>query len=179
MPLILPRKSELPVFDIPAASIYKTDFVDRRILTIVGRSVLSEKNQPIKPSTDFKFRKCYAVSDDILYKLKRTPDDKNIVPINCRVVIEEQIEYSMPFSYYYNYRKLRQKSVYYPINSTLSENISSFKIDYKKYEVLFPKEYQPTISESFNLGKDLPYPKDSFRFSFQIIKPFNVSESPR
>ena len=85
MPLILPRKPELPVFDIPTASIYKTDFVDRRILTIVGRSVLSEKNQPIKPSTDFKFRKCYAVSDNALYKLKRTPDDNSSALFNYSV----------------------------------------------------------------------------------------------
>ena len=79
MPLILPRKPELPVFDIPTANIYKTDFVDRRILTIVGKSVLSEKNQPIKPSTDFKFRKCYAISHILLYKFKNLPDDNSSV----------------------------------------------------------------------------------------------------
>ena len=171
MPLILPRKPELPVFDIPTANIYKTDFVDRRILTIVGRSVLSEKNQPIKPSTDFKFRKCYALRDEILFKLKRTPDDKNIVPISCRVIIDEQLDYSRPFSYYYNYRKLRQKSVYYPIDSKISNSFSPFLTYYKKQDSLFPQEYQPSISETFNLKRELPYPKDPFRFAFQIIKP--------
>ena len=170
MPLILPRKPELPVFDIPTSSIYKTDFVDRRILTIVGRSVLSEKNQPIKPSTDFKFRKCYSVSDDILYKLKITPDDHSSPLINYRVRIEEQSNYSLPFSYFYNYRRLRQKSVYYPINYELSNQISPFNTCYKNTEESFPIEYQPSVSESFNLQKNFSFPKDTIRFSFQIIK---------
>ena len=170
MPLILPRKPEQPVFDIPTSSIYKTDFVDRRILTIVGRSVLSEKNQPIKPSTDFKFRKCYAVSDEVLYKLKTTPDDHSSPLINFRVKIEEQSDYSLPFSYYYNYRRLRQKSAYYPINYELSDQLSPFITFYKNTEDSIPEEYQPSVSESFNLQKNFSYPEDAFRFSFQIIK---------
>ncbi len=170
MPLILPRKPELPVFDIPTASIYKTDFVDRRILTIVGRSVLSEKNQPIKPSTDFKFRKCYAVSDNALYKLKRTPDDNSSALFNYSVNIERQTDYSLPFIYYYNYKRLRQKSIYYQICVKLSNKISPFKTYYKNLESFFSKDYQPSITEEFNLKKDFNYPEDTHRFYFQITK---------
>ncbi len=170
MPLILPRNPELPVFDIPTASIYKTDFVDRRILTIVGRSVLSEKNQPIKPSTDFKFRKCYAISDILLYKFKSSPDADSSDLFDYSAKIEKQTDYSSPFTYYYSYKRLRQKSVYYPICLELSNKLSPFKTYYKNNEAFFPKDYQPSVTENFNLKKDFNYPEDAHRFYFQIIK---------
>ena len=170
MTLILPIKSELPVFDIPTENIYKTDFVDRRILTIVGRAVLSEKNQPIKPSTDYKYRKCYAASDSILYRLKRLPNEKASESLNFRVKINETIDFSAPFLVYYNYKRLRQKTVYYPINSKLSEEISPFKTNYKKYASILNQIFEPHASNNFYLTKLFPYPKDSYRFNFNLIK---------
>ena len=168
MPLIFPKKTELPVFDIPTESIYKTDFVDRRILTIVGRAVLSEKNQPIKPSTDFKFRKCYSVSNDILYKLNRIPDDKASEPINYRVRIEELTDYTVPLAYYYNFRRIRQKSVYYPVDYKLSEEIAPFKTSYNNSEPLDIQIFIPSYPDKINIKKGFSYPEYAFRFNFQL-----------
>lgn len=169
MPLILPRKSDLPVFDIPSENIYKTDFVDRRVLTIVGRALLSEKNQPIKPSTDYKFRKCYSAYNEILYKLKTEPDDKAFAEFKQKIVITELTDYSIPLAYYYNYRKLRQKSVYYPIDTELSSEITPFEVTYiKVLKPLLSNDYKPVHTKTIKIDNWFPYGYDNFNFRFQI-----------
>lgn len=171
MSLILPQQQESPVFDIPNIDIYKSEFVDRRILTVAGKAVLSEKNQPTKPSNDYKFRKCYVAYHNILYKYSDINQDSIDNPRKyCyRTSLRQESDYWVPLSCFYIYRKLKQKNtidkIYTDIQTEISHNILNFKYPLKLS--LQPQNFEYS-SKLLDINKELAYPKNKLKFYFQL-----------
>lgn len=171
MSLILPQKQDLPVFDIPNIDIYKSEFVDRRILTVAGKAVLSEKNQPTKPSNDYKFRKCYVAYHNYLYKYSDINQDsiENPKKYSYRTISHQESDYSVPLSFFYIYRKLKQKNTIDKIITNNRSEIPQNKLNYKnKLNVSLQSQNFKYSSKQLNINNHLSYPKNKLIFYFQL-----------
>ena len=115
MSLIISGKNGDAIFDIPSSKdVYKSDFVDRRIITNAGKSILSEKNIPIKPSTEFKYRKCYILHKIDLFKSQKETIKRDLQNLSYFLSLGKETDYLYQLNHFYPYDKLRQKkSDYY------------------------------------------------------------------
>lgn len=161
-------KPELPVFDNPAMGVIQTGFTMRRVVTAAGRSFLAEKNLPIQPATDYRFRKCYSAYDVLLYKLDWHIFSKKEKPPKHRYG-EEYIKYEIPKKYFFPYPALRQKLIDPIINAEQPNVISSIKdLEEQTLLLALPNSKQPQYPNRTIIENSVAYPDDNFQFRFMF-----------
>lgn len=172
-----PVKSKEPIFDTPPEEIFGTGFAYKRATTIVGRPVFSEKNIPIKPSTDWIFRKCYSLQERLLYKvvLKLSCEKEQTIQHLCKYKVTEYLSNS---GYFLPNSKLRQKYFDPIINPEIPNEINILKE--KNYEApvsFIPKRLEPDYSKTVNLEPFYTCYKDDFIFNSLIYLHTHVEKA--
>ncbi len=171
MSFVLPKKTYFPVFDIPGEDFYKTEFVDRRIATIAGKSILSEKNQPTKPSKEFIFRKCYAVNNDILYKY----DDYNNLysneQLDYKASLMQESDYYIPISVFFINKKIKLNIPDHNIIKDSPNRIVNSTPLYKDILTDF-NNYDNFVyhSDYLCITKTYDYSREKYLLNFQFTK---------
>ena len=144
-----------PVFDQPSGMFLQNGFTSRRLLTIAAKPVLSDRNIPVKPSTAYKYRKCYISDEANLYK---KTDEKvyERIPLFEAELKYLKLDYSKTNKASQSPIALRQPGKYWQIQSELDDSINSIIGNFDEPDgSRIPKRLLPRYSKEFR-QRDYP-----------------------